>query len=93
MKYSDLQTLISAGSVRTPMIVVSNSSDSSVELSGNIITIYYDGKSIQLNPTYISGNDCYATFKDITINDSWYSGWTVTQCLKDLYNRVSALEG
>lgn len=29
--------------------------------------------------------------EDITIQDEWYNGWTVTECLKDLYEKVNAL--
>lgn len=29
--------------------------------------------------------------EDITIQDEWYNGWTITDCLKDLYEKVNAL--
>lgn len=29
--------------------------------------------------------------EDITIQDEWYNGWTITDCLKDLYEKVNVL--
>lgn len=40
----------------------------------------------------ITGN-LSVKYGDITINDEWYNGWTITECFKDLYDRVKALEG
>lgn len=52
------------------------------------ILIQYLGNII-LNIT----KDHFVSKNDIRILDDWYDGWTITECLKDLYNRVSALEG
>lgn len=51
-----------------------------------------DGLNVNDGLKVITG-DINVSDGDIKINNPWYSGWTITKCLKDLYNRVSALEG
>jgi hypothetical protein len=39
----------------------------------------------------VDGNTVYA--KEIKVTgDSWWSGWTLTQTLKDIYNRLENLD-
>lgn len=52
----------------------------------------YDGILYARDGVDITGN-LDVKSGDITINDEWYNGWTITECLKDLYERVKTLEG
>ena len=63
--------------------------------SGRIASVSTDGINLSDSGTQILNidKDSFISKNDIKIIDDWYKGWTITECFKDLYNRVSALEG
>lgn len=76
--------------IQKAMIGALNSFRDSFDVQG-CIGYFHDGISV-MNGLAVQGG-IEVKEGDIKISsDDWYNGWTITECLKDLYEKIAALE-
>lgn len=93
---NDVRIFFGLGSVicnvqgkQTAIIGAVNAFSDTFEVN-NCIGYFRDGLSVMNGLAVQGGIDIKEG--DIKIADDWYNGWTVTECLKDLYEKISVLE-
>lgn len=88
-------TTIGVGSVKTNNLIVKNAKTSKIDIGENITISPQNTIISSQNITFqnsLNVNGGISVNEDIRINDQWYEGWTITQCLKNLYDKINAID-